>query len=388
MPSTPLTNSVMHCGTDSVILSAIQTGTGMLKWYDSPIGGNLLGTGLNFTTPILSTNTTYYVQNAIETPSLYTGKPDDSGPGSNFANNGSHYLVFDTYAPVKLVSVKVYAYGAGNRTIELQDNTANTIQSLTINIPDGESRIDLNLDLPVASNLRLVGPPVPNLFRNMGVTGYPYEIASLVSIKHSSAGTDPTGYYYYFYDWEVKEADCSSPRMPINAFMAPEPPTAIFNIVNNDPVVQFNDASIYPALYYWDFGDGNTSTQANPSHWYTVDGTYTVKLKIINGCGEDSTTQSVMVNSSGINENIADFKLNIYPNPTSDNININIDINEASSFKIELLDMIGRTLLNQDMDLFKGNNIYSVDLSSYSKGVFFIRISDKNNSVTRKIIHQ
>ena len=37
--------------------------------------------------------------------------------------------------------------------------------------------------------------------------------------------------------------------------------------------------------YTWDFGDGNTSNLINPSHTYSTNGTYTVKLVIINGNG-------------------------------------------------------------------------------------------------------
>jgi len=35
-----------------------------------------------------------------------------------------------------------------------------------------------------------------------------------------------------------------------------------------------------PFVYYWDFGDGNTSTDVNPTHDYTNDGTYTVSLTV------------------------------------------------------------------------------------------------------------
>ncbi len=46
-------------------------------------------------------------------------------------------------------------------------------------------------------------------------------------------------------------------------------------IKSPDPVVQ----------YFWDFGDGSTSTSANPSHQYTQEGTYDVKLRITTASG-------------------------------------------------------------------------------------------------------
>jgi PKD repeat protein len=33
-------------------------------------------------------------------------------------------------------------------------------------------------------------------------------------------------------------------------------------------------------VYAWDFGDGSTSDEPNPSHMYTEEGVYTVKLKV------------------------------------------------------------------------------------------------------------
>jgi gliding motility-associated-like protein len=48
--------------------------------------------------------------------------------------------------------------------------------------------------------------------------------------------------------------------------------------------------------YYWDFGDGNTSTEANPFHTYADTGIYTLKLVVNRGNScSDSTTSIVKV---------------------------------------------------------------------------------------------
>lgn len=48
--------------------------------------------------------------------------------------------------------------------------------------------------------------------------------------------------------------------------------------------------------YFWDFGDGNTSTSPNPSHTYAVAGTYTLKLVVNRGGScSDSTTSTLNV---------------------------------------------------------------------------------------------
>lgn len=51
--------------------------------------------------------------------------------------------------------------------------------------------------------------------------------------------------------------------------------------------------------YQWNFGDGGTSTQQNPTHTYSQGGTYSVTLTV--NCGgicTDATTQTVTVNAS------------------------------------------------------------------------------------------
>lgn len=63
--------------------------------------------------------------------------------------------------------------------------------------------------------------------------------------------------------------------------------------------IHFTNASTGPTLtYQWDFGDGNTDTQADPVHGYATEGNYTVLLIITDqyGC-QDSVTQNIHVAS-------------------------------------------------------------------------------------------
>lgn len=60
-------------------------------------------------------------------------------------------------------------------------------------------------------------------------------------------------------------------------------PTAGFNFSPSSPMclnqnIAFTNTSVGAVTYYWDFGDGNTSTQTNPNHNYSTPGTYTVTL--------------------------------------------------------------------------------------------------------------
>lgn len=55
-----------------------------------------------------------------------------------------------------------------------------------------------------------------------------------------------------------------------------------------DGVVDFTDETLNtPTSWAWDFGDGNTSTEMNPTHTYAASGTYTVSLTTCNDLGCD-----------------------------------------------------------------------------------------------------
>ncbi|HXS54477.1 MAG TPA: PKD domain-containing protein [Hanamia sp.] len=49
--------------------------------------------------------------------------------------------------------------------------------------------------------------------------------------------------------------------------------------------VNFINSSANAASYFWDFGDGTNSINANPSHVYSKEGNYTVKLFVTNASG-------------------------------------------------------------------------------------------------------
>lgn len=75
------------------------------------------------------------------------------------------------------------------------------------------------------------------------------------------------------------------------------PPIANFSYVDNGGGnVGFTDLSLNsPNSWTWDFDDGNTSTQANPTHQYLADSTYVVCLTVINGNGSDSYCDSIVI---------------------------------------------------------------------------------------------
>ena len=92
-------------------------------------------------------------------------------------------------------------------------------------------------------------------------------------------------------------------------------------------LVRFTDASTgsTPMTYLWDFGDGSTSTEQNPSHMYIQRGTYTVKLTVTNAYGSSTEIKKDYL-SIGMAPRAA-----FTATPTSGSVPISIGFTDKSS---------------------------------------------------------
>jgi uncharacterized protein (TIGR02145 family) len=75
-------------------------------------------------------------------------------------------------------------------------------------------------------------------------------------------------------------------------------PTASYTLSTNALQVTLTSTSQKAVSYLWDFGNGQTSTQANPTITYATAGNYTVLLKVTNNFGESVFSQVVSVSQN------------------------------------------------------------------------------------------
>ncbi|MBX7094110.1 MAG: FG-GAP-like repeat-containing protein [Flavobacteriales bacterium] len=200
------------------------TGT-TISWYDAASGGNLVGTGNNWTTPFINTTTTYYAEDvATFTGGTATGgKPYVTGANVYSGNTTNAKMYFDVTEACTLNTVKVYTDIAGTRLIQLYSSGGTLLNSASVNIPVDSSDITLNFALTPGTGYYLTtdaitnqaipgwGNPGPRLKRNSGDVAYPYAVGSSISITGNNQGTT---LYYYFYDWHITlpDFDCPGPR--------------------------------------------------------------------------------------------------------------------------------------------------------------------------------
>jgi hypothetical protein len=233
----PVVSNDTLCVSGNATLTASANGT--VRWYDGQ--GNYLASGSSFTTPTISSTTTYYAENNTTHADTAFGLPHTNGMGAGDWKNLAQYLSFKALVPFTLKSVKVYANGSGTATIQLQDSVGNVIQTASVTVPSGMSRVNLNFSVP-AGSYRLNGTNIStglNLYRNnsSGVD-FPYGVSGIVDITGCSAGAS---YYYYFYDWEVTTtaSSCPSAKVPVTAVVQ-----TCVNI--REQILFSNSINIYP----------------------------------------------------------------------------------------------------------------------------------------------
>ncbi len=302
---------------DDVVIGAPGTATlsatgENLKWYETETSTDVLGEGETFETDFFDTNISYWVEaTAIYGGEMESGAKEDDAGGGGIPSTGGK-LFFNVTEPFTLQTVTIYVLdeadsGPGERTFVLYDGLGTEIASHTEYFEVGEHEVDLNFEVPVGTGLS-IGCNENDLFRNNGGLSYPYAIGSAGSIYDSTFGT---GYYYYFYNWQIQleETVCPSERVEVSASVV------------------------------------------------------------------------------GVNEIDAIIALNIFPNPTSDILNIDFESIETSTLTLDITDIAGKIVYTEEIEnTVVGNNTIRIDVSNLASGSYQINFNVAGQTASYKLM--
>jgi PKD repeat protein len=146
-------------------------------------------------------------------------------------------------------------------------------------------------------------------------------------------------------------------------------PTAGFTFTLNGGQLTLTNTSQNANLFDWNFGDGNTSTQAQPTHVYTTPGTYSVMLIASNACGEmDTLIQELTV--LGL-EDLGSMGITAYPNPTTGKVTIT-GLTDYLTQGLSIIDLQGREVMRVTIE----SNVEEIDIKDAANGLYLIRIQN------------
>ncbi len=83
-----------------------------------------------------------------------------------------------------------------------------------------------------------------------------------------------------------------------------------------------------------------------------------------------------------------DIDFNIYPNPTNDNIDLSINLKESKNVEILIYNSFGAVVLNQNQGKISGNQNIKLNLSTLSKGIYYMNVKAGEKSIAKKLVIQ
>ena len=151
--------------------------------------------------------------------------------------------------------------------------------------------------------------------------------------------------------------------------------------------IEITERNLSPtASFEWDFGDGQGSTERDPVHNFQSPGLYPVVVEINDqNCGNISFEKELNIVSC--RKNIFDQSpfdyLNLFPNPSSGLVYLELDLNRREPVRIEVFDLYGKRV--KDKVLENGLSFQGA-LEFSEAGIYFVHFYTFSGKKVMKLV--
>lgn len=208
---------------------------------------------------------------------IFDAKGDYWAEGSIFPDGLNNMCASTSDPMLNKDGVNVAAWGNGTHTFVLTPGASPTIKAVGLGAFIGFFKL---------GNLQEVTAPQSEVTYNI-VKLHDGSVDTLIIEGQYKWDAGDGGYWRHVLVHYDNPAD--EPPIPANQ------PSPSFTHEVNGLTVTFTNTSSFATSYLWDFGDGQTSTEANPVHTYAEDGLYTIQLTATNNIGSNSTVLNLLI---------------------------------------------------------------------------------------------
>lgn len=148
--------------------------------------------------------------------------------------------------------------------------------------------------------------------------------------------------------------------------------------------VNFTNNSNSADAYFWDFGDGNTSTAEHPTHTYATNGIYDVILtSSAEFCNDVSRTRILDLSTTNTEDLIQTISVQVTPNPAHDFLNIRINTGDVQLVDWSLINVQGQRL---EQGQIITNTMNEISVWDYPAGVYFLQLVSEGELLVTKVV--
>lgn len=174
----------------------------------------------------------------------------------------------------------------------------------------------------------------------------------------------------------VEENGCVSSESVVTVTVNPLPPVP--TISQNGNVL----ASSSTSGNQWYFNGVPIGGATQQFYTATQSGFYQVEVTDINGCSSVSDPLDIITDISDAEEK---GTINIYPNPAKGTLFVAVNNIDAGELRIELLDITGRVVYNEEHEQKKESFISKIDISAFDEGIYVVRVRYAVSVITEKV---
>jgi hypothetical protein len=142
----------------------------------------------------------------------------------------------------------------------------------------------------------------------------------------------------------------------------------------------FTNTSTFATSYLWDFGDGNTSTDAHPTYTYQSGGPFPITL-VAYGCATiDTSSPFVHVPD----KDLRFPSIQVFPNPSDGTFYITAKNVSSPRLTIEVLSLVGQQVLTRTVRLHGGDLNLQMQLD-VAPGLYLLRVGNESGFSEQKL---
>lgn len=214
------------------------------------------------------------------------------------------------------------------------------------------------------------------------------------------------------FNGSVTNNDDGGLGLPYKFNITPKPPctayfTTVYDSINNIFTLELDSATTTATYFYWDFGDGQTSTAQIPSHSFAKDTLYNVCLRIVTANGDSceychvigkDSLGNVVRRTKGFNMVVLpsklvtnvpkendDFSITAFPNPANEVVTVSTSgLKNTETTTITIYSVEGRLLLQQPLVKDKTD----IDVHEFTKGIYLMQIRNNEQSKVIKLVKE